>query len=345
MSIEEPFGKVPRILIVDDHPHNIVLLRTYLKSTCYEIIEAFDGFEALEKARTEAPDLILLDVLLPGIDGYEVCNQLKNNESTECIPVIMMTALSDVKDKFKALEIGADDFLAKPINHVELIARIRTLLRIRNLIERVRLKEREEMELTISLERERMLLEHEKRVRHFFRDVLLAVTQNKLHLLLESSELEIFNEGRRFQEIQLTRPADIATAKRAVEQWVNSLGIEKSRKFNLIVCVSEAATNVIKHAGTGRVVLFDFPDRVQVWVEDRGKGIDFSELPKSTLLKGFSTKVSLGMGFTILLELMDRVYLLTSPEGTLVIIEMNIKGTPEDDCPAIRNMDEEHEAG
>jgi DNA-binding response OmpR family regulator/anti-sigma regulatory factor (Ser/Thr protein kinase) len=341
MKDEEPSGKVPRILIVDDHPHNIVLLKTYLKSTRYEIIEAFDGYEALEKATTETPDLILLDVLLPGIDGYEVCNRLKTNERTECIPVIMMTALSDVKDKFKALEIGADDFLAKPINQVELLARIRTLLRIRNLIERVRLKEREEMELIISLERERMLLEQEKRVRHFFRDVLLAITQNTLHLLLEASELSIFDNGRKVKEIQLCEPQDIATAKRSVEEWVNSLGIEKSRRFNLIVCVSEAATNVIKHAVTGKVTLVEFEDRVQVWVEDRGKGIDFSELPKSTLLKGFSTKVSLGMGFTILLELMDKVYLLTSPEGTLVIIEMNNESPKEELCPALRNLDEE----
>ncbi len=329
MSIEDRGVKVPRILVVDDHPHNIALLKSYLKSTNYEIIEASDGPEALKKARTESPDLILLDVVLPGMDGYEVCTNLKMNELTECIPILMMTALSDIKDKLKALDLGADDFLSKPFNQVELISRVRSLIRIKKLIERVRLKEREQMELAISLEKERILLEQEKKVHHIFRDILLAITQNKLHLLLEPSELKLFKEAEKVGEIEMLVPQDMVTARKTIERWLTDTGVERSRRFNMIVCVSEAATNVIKHAGTGKVSYFLFGNKIQVWVEDQGKGIDFSELPKTALLKGYSSKVSLGMGFTIMLELMDKVYLLTSPKGTLVIIEMGLEKTDE----------------
>ena len=93
----------------------------------------------------------------------------------------------------------------------------------------------------------------------------------------------------------------------------------------MMVCMSEATTNAIKHAGSGMVSFFRLSNRVQVHVEDHGKGIDFSELPKSTLLRGYSSKVSLGMGYTIMLELMDKVYLLTSSQGTTVIIDMEIQ--------------------
>jgi DNA-binding response OmpR family regulator/anti-sigma regulatory factor (Ser/Thr protein kinase) len=320
-----PAEQVPRIMIVDDHPHNIVLLKTYLKPTNFEIIEASDGIEALQKARSELPDLIILDVMLPGMDGYDVCTQLKADESTECIPIIMMTVLNEVKDKLKALDLGADDFLSKPFNQVELIARVKSLLRIKRLIERVRLKEREQVELIIALEKERISLEKERQVRHIFRDILLALTQNKLHLLLDNTELSLFDGAVKLGEVEIKEAADLATAKKSLESSLKQLAIEKSRLFNMMVCMSEATTNAIKHAGTGSVSFFRLGTRVQVRVEDNGKGIDFSELPRSTLLRGYSSKVSLGMGYTIMLELMDKVYLLTSSQGTTVIIEMETK--------------------
>lgn len=318
--------KASRILIVDDHPQNVILLKRYLRDTNYEILEADCGIEAIEKARTENPDLILLDVILPEMDGYEVCRKLKSSDETEFIPIIMMTALSEGKDKLKALDAGADDFISKPFNQIELIARLRSLIRIKNLIERVRMKEREQVDLAIKLEKERMLLEKEKQIRQIFREILLALTQNKLHLILDPSELGSINAGDRVRELELNLPTDVVVARKMVENWLDEIGVDKSRRFNMVVCVSEAATNVIKHAGIGKVILHQTEDKVQVWVQDRGMGIDFSELPKTTLLKGYSTKVSLGMGYTIMLELMDKIYLLTTPYGTLVIMEMNKQG-------------------
>lgn len=121
-----------RVLIVDDNPQNIELLRTYLQAEGYETDEALDGEEALAAIERNEPDLVLLDVMMPKLNGYEVCERLKANEKTRFIPVVMVTALSEMEDKIRGLEVGTDDFLSKPFNRHELLARVRSLLRIRH---------------------------------------------------------------------------------------------------------------------------------------------------------------------------------------------------------------------
>ncbi len=122
-----------RILVVDDNVTNVELLEAYLCAADYEVITAYNGHSGLEMAITEAPDLLLLDIMMPGLDGYQVCTQLKNNEKTRFIPIIMITALTEIEDKIKGLNAGADDFLSKPFNKHELMARVRSLLRIKSL--------------------------------------------------------------------------------------------------------------------------------------------------------------------------------------------------------------------
>lgn len=122
--------KRARILVVDDVLSNIELIREYLEIE-YDVISACSGKEALQKISEEKPDVVLLDILMPEISGYEVCAKIKQDESTRFIPVVMVTALSDVEDKIKAIEAGADDFLNKPINSMELMPRVRSLLRIK----------------------------------------------------------------------------------------------------------------------------------------------------------------------------------------------------------------------
>ncbi|HIJ56574.1 MAG TPA: response regulator [Deltaproteobacteria bacterium] len=121
----------PTILIVDDDPLNLKLLNAQLSSVRYETILAEDGYTALEKAKTENPDLILLDIMMPGLDGYEVTERLKENQATKDIPIILITALDETEDKIKGLECGADEFLNKPVNTSELLARVKSLLRLK----------------------------------------------------------------------------------------------------------------------------------------------------------------------------------------------------------------------
>ncbi len=121
-----------RILIVDDSQESIDLLEYFLKPAGYNIDKANDGATALELVEKEPPDIILLDVMLPKINGYEVCEKLKKRQSTFHIPIIMITVLKELKDKIKALEAGADDFLSKPFDSVELLTRVKSLLRIKN---------------------------------------------------------------------------------------------------------------------------------------------------------------------------------------------------------------------
>lgn len=117
------------ILIVDDEMDTLLPLRRSLEVENYRVIEAWDGLEAINKAKTEIPDLILLDLMMPGMDGYEVCGKLRNEPVTQNIPIIMLTAKGYVRDKVKGLEIGADDYVTKPFNLNELKARIKSALR------------------------------------------------------------------------------------------------------------------------------------------------------------------------------------------------------------------------
>ncbi len=120
-----------KILIVDDTIDTVELLRKRLRAEGYETSEAYDGEECLSLVDTVNPDLIILDVMMPKLNGYEVCQRLKSDENTKYIPVLMLTAKSEVKDKIKGLDIGADDYLAKPFDYKELSARVRSLLKIK----------------------------------------------------------------------------------------------------------------------------------------------------------------------------------------------------------------------
>jgi two-component system cell cycle response regulator len=130
-----------RILIVDDTPLNVKLLTAKLAHDYYVISTAENGVQALEKVAQEKPDLILLDVMMPEMDGFETCRRLKADPATAFIPIVIITALSDVADRVRGLAAGADDFLAKPINDLALMARIRSLLRSKILMDEWRLRE------------------------------------------------------------------------------------------------------------------------------------------------------------------------------------------------------------
>ena len=125
-----------KILVVDDEVKNLKLMEALLVPRGYEVLKAMNGVEALQCVQQERPDLILLDVMMPRMDGFETCKRLKDAPDTRLIPVVMMTALGQVEDRVKGIEAGADDFLTKPVHRDELLARIRTSLRLKQTIER-----------------------------------------------------------------------------------------------------------------------------------------------------------------------------------------------------------------
>jgi putative two-component system response regulator len=121
----------PVILIVDDQPQNIELLEAYLAGQDYEIITAANGEEALEKLSGNQIDLILLDVMMPGIDGFEVTRRVRKDNTHRLLPIIMVTALRETEDRVKGIEAGCDDFISKPIDKTELLARVRSLVKVK----------------------------------------------------------------------------------------------------------------------------------------------------------------------------------------------------------------------
>ena len=124
-------SKKPKVLIVDDEENNLNLISALLSNNGYLYDTARNGLEALEKVKEYSPDLILLDILMPKMDGYEVCRRLKDDLLTQHIPVIMVTALFDRDSRIKGLEAGANDFLTKPVDGAELMIRARNLLKVK----------------------------------------------------------------------------------------------------------------------------------------------------------------------------------------------------------------------
>lgn len=130
-----------RVLVVDDILPNVKLLEAKLASEYYEVLTATSGPEALEKVISDSPDIILLDVMMPGMDGFEVCAAIKSNPDVAHIPVVMVTALTDASDRVRGLEAGADDFLSKPLNDTALMARVRSLVRLKMTVDEWRARE------------------------------------------------------------------------------------------------------------------------------------------------------------------------------------------------------------
>lgn len=131
------YTEKPTILVVDDNLQNLELILAYLEDIDCHCLSAEGGEEALNIIEKKAPDLVLLDVMMPKISGFEVCKRIKNNPKTENIPVIMVTALSEMGDIERAINSGTDDFLSKPVNKLEFLTRVRTMLKLKNLTDQL----------------------------------------------------------------------------------------------------------------------------------------------------------------------------------------------------------------
>ena len=127
----ESFLPQSTVLIVDDNPQNVELLQAFLESLPVKIVTAGDGLDALAKAAEHHPDLILLDIMMPQMSGFQVCRKLKGDPKTRDIQILMVTALNELGDIEQANECGTDDFVSKPVNKLELLTRVKSLLRVR----------------------------------------------------------------------------------------------------------------------------------------------------------------------------------------------------------------------
>ena len=151
-----------KVLVVDDEEYIVELLKFNLVNSGYKVITAYNGIEALEIANEELPDLVLLDLMIPGMDGLDVCKQIKRNKETSCISIIMLTARSEELDKIIGLELGADDYITKPFSVRELLARVKAVLRRVNSLEESERKVYEFGRLKVDFVRHEVSIEDKK---------------------------------------------------------------------------------------------------------------------------------------------------------------------------------------
>jgi two-component system cell cycle response regulator len=213
-------GSQARILIVDDHEDNIELLRARLDSWGFATDSAADGEQALQRIQQSPPDLILLDVMMPKIDGIEVARRVKGDRSLPFIPIIMQTALDATENKVEGLEAGADDYITKPIDFAELRARVNSMLRIKRL--------QAELE-----ERERELLNVNEQLVHLTQTDALTGLDNRRHL--EHRLGEMFAHARRFGEPFACVMCDLDRFKTVNDTYGHQAGDEVLKQFAQIL--------------------------------------------------------------------------------------------------------------
>jgi len=209
-----------RILIVDDNPDSLEILRARLESWGYRTQLASDGEEALEKIEAAPPDLILLDIMMPRIDGMEVARRVKGNPSLPFIPIIMETALATTESKVEGLDSGADDYITKPIDFAELKARVNSMLRIKRL--------QAELE-----DRERELLDANEQLLHMSQTDALTGLDNRR--ALENRLEEMFAHARRFKEPVACVICDLDRFKAVNDTYGHPAGDEVLRQFAQIL--------------------------------------------------------------------------------------------------------------
>jgi two-component system, sensor histidine kinase and response regulator len=216
----------PKILIVDDEPKNTRLLKAMLVSENYDILENFNGEQALETVAAINPDLILLDVMMPGIDGFSVCKELKQGEETKIIPIVMVTALSEKEYRIKALEAGADDFLRKPVDRSELVVRVKSLLRIKAYHDELWARNRE-----IAEQNEKL---HElEKIKEGLTHMVIHDLNNPLSSIIASLELMLLKEPSLYQNHLGSMTACISYCRELKDMILSLLEIHKLEEGNL----------------------------------------------------------------------------------------------------------------
>jgi two-component system, cell cycle response regulator len=251
-----------RILVVDDHEDNVELLRVRLEAWGYEVETAQDGHEALARVQASPPDLILLDVMMPSVDGNEVARRIKQNSSLPFIPIIMQTALDSTESKVEGLEAGADDYITKPIEFAELKARVRSMLRIKRL--------QEELE-----ERERELLEANERLRHMSRTDALTGLENRRSI--ERHLESMYAHGERLNEPLACVMSDLDRFKSVNDEFGHHAGDAVLKQFAVILKNAAREIDIVGRYGGEEFLLLlpgTVPDAAVTFAERVRKDVE-----------------------------------------------------------------------
>ena len=205
-----------RVLVVDDVLPNVRLLEAKLTSEYFDVVTAMDGATALARMAEHLPDIVLLDVMMPGMDGFEVCRRIRKDPKTAHIPVVMVTALSDPEDRVRGLDAGADDFLTKPVNDMALFARVRSLVRLKMMMDELRLREQTSGDLGVLKETASLNVD----------------TSGAAVIVLEDSQIEarkmcdaLTAAGHRPTRVTTTAEAFAAAQAQAPDLFVVNLGL------------------------------------------------------------------------------------------------------------------------
>jgi signal transduction histidine kinase len=351
--------KKGKILIVDDAVDTVELLKKRLRFDGYDTAEAYDGEEGLKRVAEYNPDLIILDVMMPKLDGYDVCQRLKSDENTKYIPVLMLTAKSEVEDKVKGLDIGADHYLAKPFNYKELSARVRSLVAVKTAREKLVEEEKSE-----ALEQMMEEVAHEMRnpltsIGGFARRVYNRLPQgdpNKKYMQLIITDVaRLENMIKELLELEttaisyreLTNINDvIMEALKSFEQDLEEGGIEAKTELGddlpLISIDQEqvkmALANLVENsieAMQDKLKILKITSRIsdgrmEIQVSDTGKGIPKDKI-KNIFDPFFTSKTrGPGVGLTFTLKIIQEhrgtVSVESEPgKGTIFTIRLPLK--------------------
>jgi len=305
----------PIVLVVDDNRQNVELLEAYLATEDYEVMTAYDGDEALASVAERAPDIVLLDIMMPNVNGYDVCRELKRDSRTQFIPVVMVTALKERDDKLKGIEVGADDFLTKPIDRVELLTRIRSLIRVKRLHDELDQSYRELKELEHTKDRLTQMIIHDLKnpltgikanleivgmdvprdshdclsAAQRSCDLLFNMIQDLLDISrMEEGQLQLQPERLDLEELMATVadeyrvPAEAEGKEISTEASPGASPVSGDRDL-LFRVLSNLVANAVKHTGRGGSIKVRADAEgtyLRVSVEDTGYGIPAEHLER-----------------------------------------------------------------
>jgi len=316
-------GKLPYIIAIDDTPYNLEVLKMIFMDLEIELACVHSGDNALKLIKKRQPDLILLDIVMPEMDGYEVCNRLKNNTETSAIPIIFLSALDSIDDKMKAFESGAVDYITKPFNTLEVLARVKTHLKLYNMLEEMNTLLRESfheiytplglIKSSLSLQKlEQGDSEHLENIsasvhslHSIYEDIYYAVKKEVKGYPKEWIDLESFLEKR----IKLFKPLMYhknLTCKivSSVDSPMMHISITELERL-----IDNILSNAIKYALKESEILIniqDKEDKIQLSIANHSKTIQDPKKLFEKLYREDTTVMGLGIGLSIVKNICDR---------------------------------------